>query len=196
MFNSGILDVAIGLVFIFLLLSLICSAVNEMIEAFLKMRAANLQQGIREFLYDKDGNGLAKDIYNHPLIFGLFKGDYNPKTSSNLPSYIPSRNFALALMDIILPAGKTAASGAAGAMVSSVAAPPGSPDSEATPSLLQPLRDKIADFPIDGVKKALLPLVDAAGNDVNQARENIEAWFDSAMERIRALRSAATAGKQ
>ncbi len=39
MLNSGILDVAIGLVFIFLLLSPICSAINEMIEARLKIRA-------------------------------------------------------------------------------------------------------------------------------------------------------------
>ena len=32
MFGSSILDIAIGLVFVFLLLSLICSALNEFIE--------------------------------------------------------------------------------------------------------------------------------------------------------------------
>ena len=205
MFNSGILDVAIGLVFIFLLLSLICSAINEMIEAWFKMRAADLEKGIREFLYDKDGTGLAQKLYEHPLVFGLYKGKYTPKKSSNLPSYIPPRNFALALMDIILPADKTTLSGAAGATVPPPAAqssspsgaagaavlppaaPPGSPGSGTPPSPLQPLRDAIAanTAGIDKkVKKALFTLVDAAGNDINKARENIESWFNNANERI------------
>ena len=38
MFNSGILDVAIGIVFIYLLVSLIVTAVNELIAAIFKMR--------------------------------------------------------------------------------------------------------------------------------------------------------------
>lgn len=39
MFNTTILDVAMGMVFIYLLLSLLCSAANEMIEHILKNRA-------------------------------------------------------------------------------------------------------------------------------------------------------------
>jgi hypothetical protein len=34
------------------------------------------------------------------------------------------------------------------------------------------------------VKQALMTLVDAAGNDVSRARENIEAWYNSSMERV------------
>lgn len=184
MSNSGILDVAIGLVFIFLLLSLICSAINEMIEACLKMRATDLEKGIREFLYDQDGTGLAQKIYEHPLVFGLYKGNYNPQRSSNLPSYIPPRNFALALMDIILPAAKTTLSGAAGATVLPPAAQPSSPGSGTPPSSLQPLRDGISSIKNPKVEQALMTLVDAAGNDINKARENIESWFNNANERI------------
>jgi hypothetical protein len=29
----------------------------------------------------------------------LFKGDFNPKKTGNLPSYIPSENFVMALLD-------------------------------------------------------------------------------------------------
>ena len=50
MFNSGVLDVAVGLTFIYLLLSLICTAVNETIEAKLKMRGVDLERGIRDRL--------------------------------------------------------------------------------------------------------------------------------------------------
>ena len=44
MFNSNILDVAIGMIFIYLLRSLMCSAANEIIELMLKKRAIDLGQ--------------------------------------------------------------------------------------------------------------------------------------------------------
>ena len=74
MFNSGIIDVALGLIFIYLLLSLVCSAINEMIEARLKMRAKDLERGLRELLNDREGKGLVKDLYSHPLVLGLYPG--------------------------------------------------------------------------------------------------------------------------
>src|SRR5215471_3393478 len=113
MFNTAIVDVAMGMVFVYLLLSLMCSAANELIELWLKNRATDLERGLRELLQDPDGSGLVQKVYNHPLISGLFEGDYQKVTLGmgkrmmgrvKLPSYIPSRTFALALMDIILPA--------------------------------------------------------------------------------------------
>lgn len=80
-------------------------------DAWLKTRAAFLEYGIREMLHDKPGQGLAKRFFNHPLIFSLFANKYTPGSATRrpsaftrggtLPSYIPTRNFALALMDIV-----------------------------------------------------------------------------------------------
>ena len=50
MFNTTIIDVAIGMVFIYLLLSLLCTATNELIELLVKKRATDLERGIRELL--------------------------------------------------------------------------------------------------------------------------------------------------
>ena len=110
MFGSAALEVLIGLIFIFILVSIICSAVREAMEAWLKTRAAYLEHAIRELLNYKDGTGLAKSLYEHPLVYSLFSGNYKPgkqeerpailANGDNLPSYIPFRNFALALMDI------------------------------------------------------------------------------------------------
>jgi hypothetical protein len=47
MFNSGVLDVAVGLTFLYLLLSLIGTAISEIIESKLKMRAVDLERGVR-----------------------------------------------------------------------------------------------------------------------------------------------------
>src|SRR6267154_6707648 len=110
MFNSGIIDVAIGMVFVYLLLSLIASAVGEVIELWLTNRATDLERGIRELLLPggaANASDFIQQLYNHPLINGLFPGKYEDSginkarsffMRTKLPSYIPSRNFALALM--------------------------------------------------------------------------------------------------
>jgi hypothetical protein len=205
MFNSQILDVAIGMIFVYLLLSLICSAANEIIESLFKKRAKFLEQGMRELLQNKD---LVASIYNHSLVNGLFGGKYKPK-ARRLPSYIPSSNFALALMDLVLPgqaATPTAKSGAAGATASPPPAPaqpqvtvnvaglapppptaglaPPPPTAAAQPNPLEPLRKALQGFPYQAVRDALLPLVDAAGNDAAKARQNIEDWYNASMDRV------------
>jgi hypothetical protein len=206
MFGSTLLDIAIGLIFVYLLLSLICSALNEIIEAWLKKRATDLERGIAELLLDPEGKkGMLQDLYKHPLISGLFKGDYksslekklwdNITNRTNLPSYIPPRNFALALMDIVLPGQANTPSGAAGATGGSTVpgsgatgatvSPAASPAGGTTPNPLQPFRNAIGGIQNnDDLKRALLALVDAAGNDVSNARKNIEAWYNSSMERL------------
>ena len=50
MLNSTVLDVAIGLSFIYLLLGLMCTTVNEWIAGMLKRRAKNLEEGMRRLL--------------------------------------------------------------------------------------------------------------------------------------------------
>jgi hypothetical protein len=183
MFGSTILDVVIGLTFTYLLLSLIVSAINEFIEAHLKMRSVELYYGLRELLHDPKGTAMVKGIYNHPLIYPLFRGEFTPKQhageswqsflhGSKLPSYIPSRNFALALMDLILPAE---------ARTSAIA--PTAPTFSSTFSL-QPFRDAVAELSNETLRGALLPLIDTANGDAKQALANIEAWYNSAMERV------------
>jgi hypothetical protein len=111
MLISGVLDVAIGMIFVYLILSLITSAANEVIEMKLKNRATDLEKGLRELLDPGKNAGestLIQQIYNHPLINGLFEGTYEESgikkksagiiKSIALPSYIPSNNFALALI--------------------------------------------------------------------------------------------------
>src|SRR3954449_1166835 len=85
MFGSDMLEVGIGLGLLFLLMSLICTAVREAIEGILKSRAKDLEQGIRGLLKDEEGAGLTKDLFDHPLLHGLFNGSYNPKDLSRNP---------------------------------------------------------------------------------------------------------------
>src|SRR6266540_6939389 len=83
MLGSQILEVAIGIIFVYLLVSIICTAVREGIETWLKSRAAYLEHGIRELLHDKDAAGLVKSFYHHPLVYSLYSGGYTPGSSSS-----------------------------------------------------------------------------------------------------------------
>lgn len=96
MFGSYILDVAIGLVFVYMLLSLLCSTINEqVIVRILSLRAKTLEAGIQNMLADPQGD-LTKQIYENPLIKGLSQNSLSEKPRK--PSYIPSDIFAQAVM--------------------------------------------------------------------------------------------------
>lgn len=102
MFNSAVLDVAIGLAFIFLLTSLLVTAAVEALAGILKWRSQHLWDGLSHLLQSQEARN---ELYRHPLIKGLTKttasaGD-DWAEGRNGPSYIPSRTFALALIDIL-----------------------------------------------------------------------------------------------
>jgi hypothetical protein len=86
------LDIAIGMSFIFLLMALVCSTLNESIAGVINSRGKTLEKGIVSMLHDP---ALKAKFYDHPLIQGI--QDIN----NRLPSYISSNKFALVLMDIL-----------------------------------------------------------------------------------------------
>jgi hypothetical protein len=188
MFGSAVLEVAIGVIFVFLLVSILCSAVREGIEAFLKTRAAYLERGIRKLLLDPNGQGLARDVYTHPLVAGMYKDEYEAKEHSprrwplarghDLPSYIAPRHFALALLDI-------AARGPIGTDAEATA--------HAPPLSLASIRANLATLPPE-VQRVVLTAVDLAEGDLNAARETIETWYDDAMDRVSSWYKRSTQG--
>ena len=88
--NSPMIDVAIGLIFFYVTLSLVCSSIQEIIAGLCGLRSRNLKKGIRNLV----GNEYAQALYDHPLIKGLRK----PK---GRPSYIDPEIFSAALMAIV-----------------------------------------------------------------------------------------------
>jgi hypothetical protein len=91
-----LLDVAIGMVMIYSLLSLICSTINEGISSFFALRAATLQKGLENLL----GSDLAKQLYDHHLVQGLVQKDIVFR-GKRKPSYIPTRTFVVTLLDTL-----------------------------------------------------------------------------------------------
>lgn len=169
MLGSDVLDVAIGLVLVYLLLSLIASTIREGIESSLKSRAATLERGLRELLHDPKGAGFARILYEHPLISGLYRGAYEPdRTHRNLPTYIPARNFAVAIMDIAARGYQPSDAGTG----------------DQVPVLsLASVRAGVTRIENPALQRAILTAIDMAQGDLGRAQANLEAWFDSGMDR-------------
>ena len=82
MFGSTVLEVAIGLVFLYLSLSLICSALNEYYSALVSRRARHLKDSLFS-LFNKDdprGITLLVEFFSHPLIGDLVPNAKKPAT--------------------------------------------------------------------------------------------------------------------
>lgn len=120
MFNNVALDVVIGLVFVFLLYSLLLTIILEFIASRLSFRAKFLEKAIFRMLEDDDArqpNSLAvklgihinslsdtemksraffRTFYDHPLIKYL-----GEKPSRSKPSYLVSETFSKVVVDIL-----------------------------------------------------------------------------------------------
>jgi hypothetical protein len=154
MFGLQVLDIALGLIFVYLLLSIICTAAKELIAGWLNLRAEYLARGIDNLLTDKGIANLGKKFYEHPLVKSLYK-------QKSKPSYIPARTFALAFLDLIAEAKSDT--------------PLSMADVRAKINHLPPNSE---------IRKTLLILIDEATDNVQKLRKNIETWFNDAMDRV------------
>lgn len=90
MFQNAVLDIAIGLVLMYLMLSLICTVVNEFIATLARLRAKTLKSGLAQMIDDPD---LLAVFRNHGLIA-------SQKTADGVePSYLSAQTFVSALLD-------------------------------------------------------------------------------------------------
>jgi hypothetical protein len=158
-FDFATLDVAIGLIFVFFVLSIVCSAINEFVSSILRWRPAMLGEGIENLLsgtsnVTAEGRALARSVHEHPLIQGLVRPG-----SHRWPSYVPSRTFVSALLSL-------------GTLPGSVAGAERS------------VQESIDAIPSQHVRDALTGLLRRAGGDVRRFEALAEEWFDDSMERV------------
>src|SRR5215212_2137097 len=94
------LDVLVGLFFLYFLLSIVCSSVQEFIAQVLGLRARTLEEGVRNLIGDE---ALTDRFFRHPRLKALSKPRGWVRSAGRGPSYIPSRVFAVTLMDTLFP---------------------------------------------------------------------------------------------
>jgi hypothetical protein len=162
--GSQVLEVALGLVFIYFVFSLVCSALQELVSTILGWRAEHLERGLRQMLHGElsGERAVIDDLLDHPRIQELTKSSKLRKTKP-LPSYISARTFSLTLLDTV--------------------APPADAEQDSE-DLIARARAKVAGLPPSEFKRKLSSMIEAAGEDVDRLRTEIEHWYDDAMNRV------------
>jgi hypothetical protein len=166
LFNSTVLEVVIGLVFVYLLLAIICTAANEWIAGLLKARSKVLSRTLKNLLgsqpLEEGGadDGLVRMFYEHPLIKSMMRDE------GTHFAYLPARTFSKVLLDLASPGdGVTSPDGGGGV----------------TPAAVL---DAIRGLPEGDVKRTLLTLLKGLDNpDVADMQRAVEAWFEDTMDR-------------
>lgn len=198
-------DVALGLILVYFLMSLVVSAANEFIAARLNWRARDLERAIVQLLGKQEG-----PLRQHPLIRTLV----DPKRRDR------ARKLAKKKLDKLRLADPAPAQGAAnnpdeakaqarievlrneGVQLRVNEYPSYIPARTFVAALLdqtnlstldlakdanevkKEAREAIEALPQSEARDALLAIFDHAAGDLNEFRRNAERWYDDAMERV------------
>jgi hypothetical protein len=186
-------DVAIGLAFLYFLLSTVCSAINEGIATVFAKRAKNLEQAVARLLGDGDPkntqdalpNDLSPYVFDHWRIKALVKDPNSPKKRLNRPSYISARAFSRAVAEVI--AAQVGTLPASGSGQPAAAAQPDSsgktPWQTADDKLGKAVQDVLSELPPGGARGVLQKAGVIAQGNLERFRIEIEAAFDDTMSR-------------
>lgn len=183
MFQNAAVEVAIALMLMYLMLSLLCTVINEFIAAKMQLRAKSLESALKQLLDDKS---LREKFYGHGLIvtslrttenglqstwdgvkalkgkvisgMGGQKAAPESPTCEKHPSYLSGRSVALALLGS-LDTGKTV---------------PGIPE----------IKEAVEKLQAGKIRDSLLSSLTEAGNDIDKLRASIATWFDDSMDRL------------
>ncbi|MBI4786202.1 MAG: hypothetical protein HY782_04045 [Chloroflexi bacterium] len=191
MFGSAVLEVAIGIVFVFLLVSLICSQIGNKISEALKWRADELEKGIRDLVFHGDVTKLGL-LYQNPLIEALVPTVPEPSALRQWLGALPilkqlgglfsSVQVALKQrLGVDLREGKPISIPSRTFVLALFNTfVPGSSGK----TTVTDLHDAVARIPDSRLKTSLLALLTAKNDEIDTARKNVEDWFNGAMDRV------------
>jgi hypothetical protein len=177
---DAILEVAIGLVFVWLVISVATMEVQNRISTLMSWRADQLEKSILSMLKDK---ALVKKFYEHPLVIELAQKDKNGNLMKDKqgvtrrPEYIPNTVFATVACEVIMNAGKEGAD-----------VPLDTMSISQMKASLKSLAEKNPN--LERVNHYLMPGMEKAADNMEIAlaeyRKNTEAWFGDVMSQASA----------
>jgi hypothetical protein len=189
MFQNAAIDVAIGLILMYLMLSLLCTVANEFIATKLELRSSTLKDALQKLI---DDPAVLANFKDHGLIASNFRaastgsqttweavksGGASVRASlpgapapaapavapdqETHPSYLAGGTVALALIGSLLKQGGNAnATGFAD------------------------VKSAIDNLPPSKIKDALQANVVQANQEIDALRQGIATWFDDSMDRL------------
>lgn len=187
---GAVIDIGIGLAFVFALTALVCTGLQEWLSASLNLRGRTLWEGVQSMLLANaqnpggkpdPGHQLDQRLATHPLVTGRVADRFGPlellrwlagrrqpmaNTGDAKPSYMDAATFATALADAIGAEWK-GGNRRFDDFALAVAAMPD--DNNGGPGPLKAL---------------LLKMVDESRGNPDRLRAAVEAWYDETMQRV------------
>jgi hypothetical protein len=154
------LDTAIGLVLVYLMLSLVLTTSMEIAAAVLNARGTALAKAIDTLtsglpaIKDADNKPIVETVSQHPLILGAAAKSAKPRP----PSYVDAVSFAKAVLDHL-----------------------GAYDAAATTAGIQ---NAVNETKNDTLIRTLTPLIQGAGGKIATLEAHVADWFDKTMDRV------------
>ena len=194
MFDSDIVEIAIGLVFVYFLLSLVASTVTEWISRMAGLRSSTLYDGIENMLQDPT---VIKKFYTHPLItptlkaYNQQKGEIEAKLDAEIKKLdtelekqnVNTKEIKKIKKQIKKEIAKKPSyiSSRNFALVLLEVAQEGA-GSKNVETLQTAIKNGLPND--SGIERSLLTLVNQASGDFEKAVTNVENWFDDVMDRV------------
>lgn len=205
MLQNAAIDVAIGLILMYLMLSLLCTTVNEYIATKLSLRANSLSSALEELL---DNGTLRTAFYDHGLIVGTKRTvatgtqsianavtDVATAATQSIKRLMGPAPVALAVQPPAAPVQPPAApaqpaldatkdhpsylSGNTVALALIGSLTPGTP----IPGMAD-IRAAVQTLPDSKIRDVLFSCLTEAQNDFGALQKSIATWFDDAMDRL------------
>lgn len=154
MFGIESLEVMIGIITIYLIFALACTAIVEAISTWLNVRSSNLETALEEFLHGSvdEGKNFTEAFFAHPVVQTLSEGD------DGRPSYINPEIVGQVVANLIMARGNAS-------------------------SLKQAIDNLPGTIRNNRIKGLLDALQSEAGEDMAAFRKLIAYHYDASMDR-------------
>jgi hypothetical protein len=162
MFNSHVLETAIGMSLLFLGISLVITAIQEFATTLVGLRSRTLLSQLKSMMVQGE-NGLAfyNSVIAHPVV--------TPAGAN--PSYISSQQFSTAALQLMNLTAQLPA-----------AAPPAVAAAQAVGTQLQQAVNNLDNA--SPFKKVATSLIRQGGTDLTDFETRLQNWFDQSMDRV------------
>ncbi len=147
------LEIIVGLVFTFMLLSLLGTTVNELVSSWRGWRGYYLEEGLKRLLEYKENPAIFQKFRDNPVFTQLMQHKA-PFRVSQAPAYLSSANFTAILINVLKKKG-----GAAGK-----------------------IEDLLDSLPEDSqLRRVLEQLKDEGHENLEAYKARLQTWFDDVM---------------
>lgn len=186
---NAALDVVTGLVLMYLVLSLFCTTINELITTAVALRARTLKKTLQKLIDDPK---LKQMFYDHGLIDGTKVAVSGGNRSTTPPPAVLASAPAAAAPE---PAkdpwwraghpsyfsGQTVASAIVGSLTNYLASGRPIP----VTATFEDIEKAVQALPLDSnIRDAMTACLADANNNVDEFRKRVAAWFDDSMSRL------------